>query len=89
MATKLKDLIEAGLLKVDEPIQIYFRTGNRRYDAVILSNGHIKTEPAKTYSSPSGAAREYNGNKPIDGWLKWRVIRLDMTLSELRDKHTT
>jgi hypothetical protein len=31
MATKLKDLIEAGLLKVDEPIQIYFRTGNRRH----------------------------------------------------------
>jgi hypothetical protein len=80
----LGDLIERGDLEADERIFINRRSAPP-IAGIILSDGRIKV--GQTISNtPSTAARLALAVGSVDGWIKWRVPRLDWkTLAEVRE----
>jgi Restriction Enzyme Adenine Methylase Associated len=77
-------LVEAGVLTPGEEIFWKRRSLNETFIAVIQSDGTILTEDGKKHKTPSGAAKHLNGNRPVDGWLAWKLKRNGVPLSELR-----
>jgi hypothetical protein len=80
----LADLVSRGILKAGEPLVIHRRSApdiqaTLNKDGALLMAGEL-------YGSPSAAAREALQVGAVDGWLKWRVARLDdRTLADVRD----
>lgn len=83
----LKDLLEAGLLQAGEELVWRRRVMKISHTAVISKEGLLKTADGKSHKTPSGAAKHLNGNKPVDGWLAWKVMKNGRSLAELRSKH--
>ena len=81
-----KDLIKAGHLKAGDVLVWKRRTQGTSYTATIKSDGTIETSDGKIHKTPSGAAKHLNGNKPVDGWLAWKLKSTGETLSAVRDK---
>jgi hypothetical protein len=80
----ISDLIDVGALNAGERIVINRRSA-KSIEGVVQADGTIKTS-GKVYGTPSTAAREVLSVGSVDGWLRWRVPRLDnSTLAELRD----
>jgi hypothetical protein len=80
----LVDLLAAGTLMNGEELAIR-RRSKPAVIGVLLADGTI-TVGDQNFKTPSGAAREALGVETIDGWRRWRVIRLgDKTLDELRN----
>lgn len=82
----LAELLQRGALKSEEPLVI-----RRRSKPEIVANlttaGTIRMA-AIEYATPSAAARAVLDGRASDGWVRWRVPRLDyLTLAELRDGH--
>lgn len=79
----IRDLIADGRLKPDEKLVI-----NRRSAAPINGtlDGHGNViVNGKPYTTPSGAAKAALSAQSADGWIRWRVPRLDgKTLDEIR-----
>jgi hypothetical protein len=79
------DLIEANLLRVDEPVEFIRPRLGTRYDAVIRSDGSFELPDGTRWQSPSLAAIRAADVPSYDGWYAWRVPRLGGTkLHELR-----
>lgn len=81
-----KDLIKAGLLSAGEILVWNRRTQGNSYIATVKSDGSIETADGKIHRTPSGAAKHLNGNKPVDGWLAWKLKSTGQSLSAVRDK---
>jgi hypothetical protein len=80
----VSDLIDVGALNAGERIVINRRSA-KSIEGVVQADGSI-TAGGKVYGTPSTAAREVLSVGSVDGWLRWRVPRLDnSTLAELRD----
>ena len=81
----VRDLLDAGVLKVGEPIEIRRRSappirGAIQPDGTIAVGGSIS-------NSPSEAARLALGAKAADGWVRWHVPRLNgRSLAEVREE---
>lgn len=67
----IKDLIENGKIKTGT--EIVMKKKGQIFKANITPDGKIKDSNGKIHNTPSGAAREFNGNRPIDGWLAWKL----------------
>ncbi len=67
----IKDLIESGKLQAGASLSM--KKHGKVISAVVTVEGFIKTSDGKLHKSPSGAARSFNGGKPIDGWLTWKL----------------
>jgi hypothetical protein len=67
----IKDLIESGKLQAGASLSM--KKHGKVISAVVTIEGFIKTSDGKLHKSPSGAARSFNGGKPIDGWLAWKL----------------
>ena len=67
----IKELIQNG--KIKPGTQITMTKKGVTIDASIKGNGSIETSDGQIFKSPSGAAKAFNGGKPIDGWLAWRL----------------
>lgn len=82
------DLIDAGFLEPDEPVEFPRPRLGEHYDATIRANGWFVLPDGTEHRSPSGAA-EYAADLPqYDGWRAWRVPRLGgTTLRELRERY--
>lgn len=80
------DLIKRGLISPDSKIVWKRRTQNQEFTAVIGSDGAITTSDGKKHKTPSGAAKHLNGNKPVDGWLAWKLQSTGESLAEVRSK---
>lgn len=79
----LKDLLAQGVLRSGEEI-IIPRRSQEPIRGALLSNGHIRVGD-DTYPHPSTAARETLDLKAVNGWLRWRVPRMDLrSLDEIR-----
>jgi hypothetical protein len=81
----LLDLIKSGVLRAGDELVI-----NRRSAAPIRgtlqADGSIMVGKV-VGNSPSTAARQALNVGSIDGWLRWRVVRLgEKTLAEVRDQ---
>lgn len=67
----IKDLIANGKIKTGT--EIVMKKKGQIFKATITPDGKIKDSNGKIHNTPSGAAREFNGNRPIDGWLAWKL----------------
>lgn len=80
----LSDLLKNGTLQQGESL-IFRRRSAPSVEGVLQPDGTISINNLP-YNTPSRAARAVAGNKPIDGWRSWRVIRLgNKTLAEVRE----
>jgi len=55
-----------------------------RYEAVIESDGKIRTSDGALHPSLSAAARHCSTGQAVNGWLVWRVKRLGCSIGSLR-----
>jgi hypothetical protein len=80
----LADLLQDRTLKVGEALVIHRRSAPD-IRATVAADGTIRMA-GTTYKAPSTAAREALSVGSVDGWLKWRVVRLgERTLADVRD----
>ena len=85
MATT-RDLIKAGLLAAGEELIWVRKSLKETHVATVSDNGAITTADGKSHKTPSGAAKHLNGNKPVDGWIAWKVKKTNVSLTSLREK---
>ena len=84
----IKQLLDLGLLNSGEIVIWNRRSLKTSLQATIESDGSLLTEDGKRHRTPSGAAKYLNGNKPVDGWLVWKVKRNGLSLSNIRKKNS-
>jgi len=78
------DLLERGILEEGEQLVIVRRSAPP-VEGLLNADGTIKVGTIVCHS-PSEAARRALGDRPVDGWLRWRVVRLEnATLASLRE----
>jgi hypothetical protein len=81
------DLIDAGLLHPDEPVEFIRPRLGKRYEAMIRPDGVFLLPDGSEERSPSGAAMRAASVVAYDGWYAWRVVRLGgIRLHELREQ---
>ncbi len=81
------DLLEAGFLEPDEPVEFVRPRLGDRYEATIRGDGTFVLPDGTVHQSPSLAAMRSADLVSYDGWYAWRVPRLGGTkLNELRTK---
>lgn len=83
--TSTKDLIKSGALQVGQELIWNRRVARQIHLATINQDGSITTADGVKHKSPSGAAKHLNGNKPVDGWLAWKIKSTGNSLASLRD----
>lgn len=83
----LQDLLDAGMVVANEPVEFVRPRIGDRYDATILGDGTFRLDDGSVHLSPSLAAMRAADLPAYDGWYAWRVPRLGGTkLHELREK---
>lgn len=82
--SSIKDLMKMGLIQVGDELIWKRRVQGVSHTAVITSDGTLKTSDGKLHKTPSGAAKHLNANKPVDGWLAWKLQKSNVSLAELR-----
>jgi hypothetical protein len=83
--SKIVDLIKKGDLIAGTELIWNRRVAKQIHIAVINQDGSISTSDGVRHKTPSGAAKHLNGNKPVDGWLAWKVKSSGLSLSTLRE----
>lgn len=82
------DLIDAGLLMSDEPVEFIRPRLGEHYTATIKGDGVFVLADGSEHQSPSLAAMRAADVVSYDGWYAWRVPRLGGTkLAELREEY--
>jgi hypothetical protein len=84
--SKVVDLVKMGSLSVGQELIWNRRVANQIHLATVNQDGSITTADGVKHRTPSGAAKHLNGNKPVDGWLAWKVKSSLVSLAELRAK---
>lgn len=69
----LGELITLGKIRVGEELAWSRRGLGVKHLAKIVAGGQIQTADGVIHKSPSGAAKHLNNNKPVDGWLAWKL----------------
>jgi len=54
--------------------------------ATVSAAGTISTEDGAIHKSPSGAAKHL-GNRPVDGWLAWKLEDSGESLASVRNRY--
>ncbi|MED5220264.1 MAG: MT-A70 family methyltransferase [Actinomycetota bacterium] len=81
----LSDLIERGVIQVDEEIVINRRSAPPIHGLVRMGGSIVVC--GVLHDTPSGAAKEALEVDSVDGWLRWRVPRLgNATLASIREE---
>ena len=84
--SKIADLLKKGDLNVGTELIWNRRVAKQIHVAIVNQDGSISTSDGVRHKTPSGAAKHLNGNKPVDGWLAWKVKSSGLSLSTLREK---
>jgi len=77
---RLGDLLEAGFLQAGDALTWDRPRLGQSYTATLKENGAIELSNGESYASPSKAATVAAGLQSYDGWLAWKVERLDGAL---------
>lgn len=85
---KVLELVKKGLLNPGQELIWNRRVMKEIHFAVVNQDGSITTNDGVRHKTPSGAARHLNGNKPVDGWLAWKVKSSLISLAKLRAELT-
>ena len=83
--SKVVDLVQKGLLTAGQELIWNRRVAKQVHLATVNQDGSITTADGIKHKTPSGAAKYLNGNKPVDGWLAWKVKNTGDSLASLRD----
>ena len=81
---KVVDLIRRGSISVGEELIWTRRVARESHIAIVNEDGSISTSDGVKHKTPSGAAKHLNGNKPVDGWLAWKIKKSGTSLGSLR-----
>ena len=82
------DLLSAGILVADEPVEFARPRLGEHYRAVIRADGSFELPDGSIHQSPSRAAMTAADVVSYDGWLAWSVPRLSgAKLHQLRAKY--
>lgn len=81
---KVVDLIRRGSISVGEELIWTRRVARESHIAIVNEDGSISTSDGVKHKTPSGAAKHLNGNKPVDGWLAWKIKKSGISLGSLR-----
>lgn len=84
--SKVVDLIKSGTLNVGQELVWNRRVAKETHLATVNQDGSITTADGIKHKTPSGAAKHLNGNRPVDGWMAWKVKSSQVSLAELRAK---
>jgi len=69
----LGKIISLGKIRVGEELIWSRRALGVTHLAKVLAGGKIQTADGIVHKTPSGAAKHLNNNKPVDGWLAWKL----------------
>jgi hypothetical protein len=83
--SKIVDLLQKGSLTAGEELIWNRRVAKQIHLAIVNQDGSITTSDGMTHRTPSGAAKHLNGNRPVDGWLAWKIKSSGFSLATLRD----
>ncbi len=81
---KVVDLIQNGSLSAGQELIWNRRVAKETHLATVNQDGSITTTDGIKHKTPSGAAKHLNGNKPVDGWLAWKIKSTGNSLASLR-----
>ena len=84
--SKIVDLLESGSLSAGQELIWNRRVAKQVHLAVVGQDGSITTVDGVKHKTPSGAAKHLNNDKPVDGWIAWRLKNSGEQLSTLRAK---
>lgn len=82
--SKVADLIKMGSISAGEELVWSRKVAKVNHTAIVNQDGSITTSDGVKHKTPSGAAKHLNGNKPVDGWLAWKVKKSGKPLGSLR-----
>ena len=83
--SKIVDLLKSGALTSGQELIWNRRVAKQIHLATVNQDGSITTADGVKHKTPSGAAKHLNGNKPVDGWLAWKIKSTGASLASLRD----
>ena len=83
--SKVVDLVKQGSLTVGQELIWNRRVAKQIHLATVNQDGSITTADGVKHRTPSGAAKHLNGNKPVDGWLAWKIKSTGASLASLRE----
>ena len=84
--SKLVDLVKMGLLTAGQELIWNRRVTKQIHLATINEDGSITTSDGVKHKTPSGAAKHLNGNRPVDGWLAWKLKSTGESLASQRPR---
>ena len=84
--SKVIDLVKKGSLNAGQELIWNRRVAKQVHLATVNQDGSITTADGIKHKTPSGAAKHLNGNKPVDGWLAWKLKSTGNSLATLRDE---
>ena len=83
--SKVVDLVKQGSLTIGQELIWNRRVAKQIHLATVNQDGSITTADGVKHRTPSGAAKHLNGNKPVDGWLAWKIKSTGVSLASLRE----
>jgi hypothetical protein len=83
--SKVVDLVKQGSLTIGQELIWNRRVAKQIHLATVNQDGSITTADGVKHKTPSGAAKHLNGNKPVDGWLAWKIKSTGVSLASLRE----
>ena len=83
--SKVIDLVKKGSLNAGQELIWNRRVAKEIHLATVNQDGSISTADGVKHKTPSGAAKHLNGNKPVDGWLAWKIKSTGASLASLRE----
>ena len=83
--SKIIDLVKKGSLNAGQELIWNRRVAKQIHLATVNQDGSITTADGVKHRTPSGAAKHLNGNKPVDGWLAWKIKSTGVSLASLRE----
>jgi hypothetical protein len=69
----LDELLKLGKLAVGDELTWNRRSLRVEHKAKVLAGGKLQTSDGLVHKTPSGAAKHLNNNKPVDGWIAWKL----------------
>ena len=81
----LNDLIELKILKVGDEIIWNRRPRGTLHIAYIVAGGNLRTADGILHKTPSGAAKHLNNNRPVNGWVVWKLKSSGKSLDSFRN----
>ena len=82
----IKELIGAGHLKPGDVLVWDRGRSHPKGQAVVKQNGMLETPDGKLHSSPTSAAKHFNGGMSINGWRVWKINNGGKSLQGLRSE---